>query len=495
MGEYQLNEIEKRRRDKVLELKANGIDPFGHKFLTEYSNKEIKDKFDELQGKEVKAKGRVMAIRGHGKAAFVVIKDFSGEIQLYFRYDNLGEEKYKFFKKNIDIGDIIGVKGTLFKTHTGEITVEVKDFELLSKAIRVLPEKWHGLKDPEARYRKRYLDLISNKDTMEIFKKRSLAIDEVRRFLKERGFFEVETPMLQPIPGGATARPFVTHYNALDQDMYLRIAPELYLKRLIIGGFEKIFELNRNFRNEGISTKHNPEFTMMEVYWAYADYHEMMKLTEDLIHSVALAATSSDKVIFKGNEISLKPPFARVKFTDAFKEYTGYAMEELRDSTRAKEILEKLGIKMNKPLTFGNAVNEIFDKKVEIHFIQPTFVYDYPIEISPLAKRSKENPDIVERFELFIGGMELANAFSELNDPIDQFERFKKQAEAKAHGEEETHVMDIDYVEAMEYGLPPTGGLGIGIDRLVMLLTGKDSIREVILFPQLKKKSDGEEKG
>jgi len=493
MEKYSLNDIEKKRKELVLTLKANGINPFGHKFVAEYSNKELKEKFDALQGKEVAARGRVMAIRGHGKAAFVVIKDFSGPIQLYFRYDNLGEEKYKFFKKVIDVGDIIGVKGPLFKTHTGEITVEVKDFELLSKAIRVLPEKWHGLRDPELRYRKRYLDLISNEETMQIFIKRSIAIDQIRRFLKERGFFEVETPMLQPVPGGATARPFVTHYNALDQDMYLRIAPELYLKRLIIGGFEKIFELNRNFRNEGISVKHNPEFTMMEVYWAYADYRDMMKLTEELIYSVAMAANGSDTIQFKGNEISLKPPFERIKFEDAFEKYAGVTLEELRDPERAKAALSELQIRMNKPLTFGNVVNEIFDKKVEVHFIQPTFVYDYPIEISPLARRSDNDPSIVERFELFIGGMELANAFSELNDPIDQLERFEEQAKAKSKGEEETHVMDIDYVEAMEYGLPPTGGLGIGIDRLVMLLTGKDSIREVILFPQLKKKTDGEE--
>ncbi len=492
MEKYTLNDIEKQRKELVLNLKAMGVNPFGHKFLTEYSNAELKERFEELGGKDVAAKGRVMAIRGHGKAAFVVIKDFSGKIQLYFRYDNLGEERYKFFKKVIDTGDIIGVKGPLFKTHTGEITVEVKEFELLSKAIRVLPEKWHGLKDPEMRFRKRYLDLISNEESMRIFITRSRVIDRIREFLKGREFLEVETPMLQPVPGGATARPFVTHYNALDQDMYLRIAPELYLKRLIIGGFEKIFELNRNFRNEGISAKHNPEFTMMEVYWAYADYEEMMKLTEELIHFVALNAIGTDVVLYKGDEISLKAPFARIRFEDAFEKYAGVSMDELRDLERAKEVLNKLGIKMNKPLTFGNVVNEIFDKKVEVNFIQPTFVYDYPLEISPLARRSDTDPHIVQRFELFIGGMELANAFSELNDPIDQLERFEEQAKAKSQGEEETHVMDIDYVEAMEYGLPPTGGLGIGIDRLVMLLTGKESIREVILFPQLKKKTDGE---
>jgi lysyl-tRNA synthetase class 2 len=492
MEKYTLNDIEKKRKDLVLELKVMGTNPFGHKFLTKYANEELKEQFEDLQNEEVQAKGRVMAIRGHGKAAFVVIKDFSGKIQLYFRYDNLGEEKYKFFKKVIDVGDIIGVKGQLFKTHTGEITVEVKDFELLSKAIRVLPEKWHGLKDPETRFRKRYLDLISNKESMQIFIARSRVIDEIRAFLKSLDFLEVETPMLQPVPGGATARPFVTHYNALDQDMYLRIAPELYLKRLIIGGFEKIFELNRNFRNEGISAKHNPEFTMIEVYWAYADYEEMMKLTEELVHSVAVNAIGTDVIYFKEKEISLKPPFERIRFEDAFEKFAGISMNELRDTVQAKQALSDLGIRMNKPLTFGNVVNEIFDKKVEVNFVQPTFVYDYPLEISPLARRSDTDPHIVQRFEMFIGGMELANAFSELNDPIDQLERFEEQAKAKSEGEEETHVMDMDYVEAMEYGLPPTGGLGIGIDRLVMLLTGKDSIREVILFPQLKKKTDGE---
>ncbi len=492
MEKYTLNDVEKKRKDIVLNLKAMGINPFGHKFLTKYANKELNEKFESLQQEDIKAKGRVMAIRGHGKAAFVVIRDFSGKIQLYFRYDNLGEEKYKFFKKVIGIGDIIGVQGQMFKTHTGEITVEVKEFELLSKAIRELPEKWHGLKDPEIRFRKRYLDLISNEETMQLFIARSKSIDEMRAFLRNRGFFEVETPMLQLVPGGATAKPFVTYYNALDQNMYLRIAPELYLKRLIVGGFEKVFELNRNFRNEGISAKHNPEFTMMEVYWAYADYHEMMKLTEELIDSTAIKATGTDVIYFKENEISLKPPFERIKFEDAFEKYAGVSMNELRDTENAKDALNKLNIKMNKPLTFGNIVNEIFDKKVETNFIQPTFVYDYPLEISPLARRSDTDPHIVERFELFIGGMELANAFSELNDPIDQLGRFEEQAKAKSNGEEETHVMDMDYVEAMEYGLPPTGGLGIGIDRLVMLLTGKDSIREVILFPQLKKKTDGE---
>ncbi len=486
MSEYNLNEAEKKRKELVLYLRSMGINPFGEKFLTKYTNKELKEKFDKLQDKEVEAKGRIMVIRGHGKASFVVVRDFSSDIQLYFRFDNLGEEKYNFFKKAIDVGDFIGVRGPLFKTHTGEITVSVKEFVLLSKAIRLLPEKWHGVKDPELRYRKRYLDLISNRDVMELFVKRSKIIDAIRTFLKNKGFLEVETPMLQPVAGGAVAKPFVTHYNALDQDMYLRIAPELYLKRLIIGGFEKIFELNRNFRNEGISTKHNPEFTMMEVYWAYADYKEMMNLTEELICTTAKEVVKKETIQFKGDEINLKPPFKRISFKEAFKKYVGIDVEKLKDPKISEEILRKLDIKMDKAKTFGNVVNEIFDKKVEINFIQPTFVYDYPIEISPLAKRSRADPHTVERFELFIGGMELANAFSELNDPIDQYERFKEQAEARSSGEEETHVMDMDYVEAMEYGLPPTGGLGIGIDRLIMLLMNKESIREVILFPQLK---------
>ena len=486
MSDYSLNEAEKKRKELVLYLRSMGINPFGEKFLTKYTNKELKEKFDKLQDKEVEAKGRIMVIRGHGKASFVVVRDFSSDIQLYFRFDNLGEEKYNFFKKSIDVGDFIGVKGPLFKTHTGEITVSVKEFVLLSKAIRLLPEKWHGVKDPELRYRKRYLDLISNRDVMELFVKRSKIIDAIRTFLKNKGFLEVETPMLQPVAGGAVAKPFVTHYNALDQDMYLRIAPELYLKRLIIGGFEKIFELNRNFRNEGISTKHNPEFTMMEVYWAYADYKEMMNLTEELICTTAKEVVKKETIQFKGDEINLKPPFKRISFKEAFKKYVGIDVEKLKDPKISEEILRKLDIKMDKAKTFGNVVNEIFDKKVEINFIQPTFVYDYPIEISPLAKRSRTDPHTVERFELFIGGMELANAFSELNDPIDQYERFKEQAEARSSGEEETHVMDMDYVEAMEYGLPPTGGLGIGIDRLIMLLMNKESIREVILFPQLK---------
>ena len=486
MSDYSLNEAEKKRKELVLYLRSIGINPFGEKFLTKYTNRELKEKFDKLQGKEVEAKGRIMVIRGHGKASFVVVRDFSSDIQLYFRFDNLGEEKYNFFKKAIDVGDFIGVRGPLFKTHTGEITVSVKEFVLLSKAIRLLPEKWHGVKDPELRYRKRYLDLISNRDVMELFVKRSKIIDAIRTFLKNKGFLEVETPMLQPVAGGAVAKPFVTHYNALDQDMYLRIAPELYLKRLIIGGFEKIFELNRNFRNEGISTKHNPEFTMMEVYWAYADYKEMMNLTEELICTTAKEVVKKETIQFKGDEINLKPPFKRISFKEAFKKYVGIDVEKLKDPKISEEILRKLDIKMDKAKTFGNVVNEIFDKKVEINFIQPTFVYDYPIEISPLAKRSRTDPHTVERFELFIGGMELANAFSELNDPIDQYERFKEQAEARSSGEEETHVMDMDYVEAMEYGLPPTGGLGIGIDRLIMLLMNKESIREVILFPQLK---------
>lgn len=494
MTNSNLNEIERKRKELILYLRSMGINPFGEKFITLHTNKELKERFDKYGNEEIKAKGRVIAIRGHGKASFVVVRDFSSDVQLYFRFDNLGEEKYKFFKKVVDVGDIIGVKGALFKTHTEEITVEVKDFILLSKSMRLLPEKWHGLKDSEIRYRKRYLDLIADREVLDLFVKRSEIVDAIRTFLKNKGFLEVETPMLQSVAGGAMAKPFATYYNALDQNMYLRIAPELYLKRLIIGGFEKVFELNRNFRNEGISTKHNPEFTMMEVYWAYADYKEMMTLTEELIYATTKEVMGKESIQFKGDDINLTPPFNRVSFAEVFKEYTDVDVDELRDTERAKKVLETLEIKMNKPLTFGNVINEIFDKRVETHFVQPTFVYDYPLEISPLAKRKNDDPHTVERFELFIGGMEIANAFSELNDPIDQYERFKDQLEAKNEGGEETHMMDTDYIEAMEYGLPPTGGLGIGIDRLIMLLTGKESIREVILFPQLKTKTDEEEK-
>jgi lysyl-tRNA synthetase class 2 len=495
MSDNSLNEVEQKRKELVLYLKSTGINPFGHRFITPFSNKELKEKFDELQGVNIEAKGRIIAIRSHGKASFVTIRDFSQDIQVYFRLDNVGEAKYDFFKKAIDIGDFLGVKGQLFKTHTGEITVEVKDFELLSKAIRVLPEKWHGLKDPEIRYRRRYLDLIANREILDIFLKRSKAITEIRNFLSSQGFIEVETPILQPIPGGASARPFITYYNALEQNTYLRIAPELYLKRLIIGGFEKVFEINRNFRNEGISIRHNPEFTMLEAYWAYADYNDVMNLTEQLLYNTALEIKGSPLAEFNGNKIDFTAPFKRIKFNDALREYAGVTIEELRDIDKAKEIIGSIGIKMDKAFTIGNIIKEIFDKKVEQNLIQPTFVYDFPIEISPLAKRSENDPHIVDRFEIFIAGIELGNAFSELNDPIDQYERFAAQIEAKKSGEEDTQEMDTDYVEAMEYGLPPSGGLGIGIDRLVMILTGSLSIREVILFPQLKKKEVNEEAG
>lgn len=493
MSEQQLNEIEKKRKELVDYLKSSGLNPFGKRFETEFSNKEIKEKFENLKERTISARGRIIAIRGHGKASFITVRDFSGDLQFYVRLDNVGDEKYDFFKKVIDIGDFIGASGVLFKTHTEEITLEVKDFILLTKSIRILPEKWHGLKDSEIRYRKRYLDIISNREILDLFVKRSKIINEMRNFLSQRGFIEVETPMLQVIPGGASAKPFITRYIALDQDMYLRIAPELFLKRLIIGGFEKVFEINRNFRNEGISTKHNPEFTMLEAYWAYADYDDVMNLTENLIQSLVNSVLESPEVEYKGKLINFKSPYKKIKFDEALKEYAGISVSDIRNATDLKALLNNLQIKMEKPVTIGNVINEIFDKKVEINFIQPTFVYDFPIEISPLAKRTEDDPHMVYRFEIFIGGLEIGNAFSELNDPLDQYERFKDQLEAKNKGEEETQEMDMDYIEAMEYGLPPTGGLGIGIDRLVMLLTGKDSIREVILFPQLKKKGIDEE--
>ncbi len=489
----RLNEVEEKRKELILYLKTEGINPFGKRFITQYNNSQLRDNFDNLLEKEVQAKGRIIAIRGHGKASFVVIRDFFADIQLYFRFDVIGEEKYDFFKKVISVGDFIGISGSLFKTHTGEITIEVHDYVLLTKSIRILPEKYHGLKDSELRYRRRYLDLIANKEVMGIFIKRTNAINEMRNFFISEGFLEVETPMLQPIPGGANAKPFVTHYNALDQDMYLRIAPELYLKRLIVGGFEKVFEINRNFRNEGISSKHNPEFTMLEAYWAYADYTDIMELTERAIYNVAKSVNGSPFANFKGDDIDFTPPFKRIKFNDALREYAGVTLEDLRDLSRARIIIDSLGINMDKSFTVPNVINEIFDKNVEVNFIQPTFVFEFPIEVSPLAKRTEYDPHMVDRFELFIGGMELANAFSELNDPLDQYERFEEQIEAKSLGDIEAHEMDRDYIEAMEYGLPPTGGLGIGIDRLIMVLTGKDSIREVILFPQLRKKELDEE--
>jgi lysyl-tRNA synthetase, class II len=483
-----LNEVEQNRRDRIGELREQGIDPFGHSFGDALAASYIALHFDELGDRMVRARGRVMVVRGHGKACFLVLGDMSGRIQLYVRSDDLKEPSYDWFKKYVDSGDIIGVEGTLFVTKTGEKTIAVTRLWVLSKAIRTLPEKFHGLTDVEIRYRQRYVDLIVNPEVRDAFEKRSRMVSHIRTYLTERGYLEVETPMLQPIAGGATARPFVTHHNALDQDLFLRIAPELYLKRLLVGGFEKVFEINRSFRNEGIDTVHNPEFTMMELYEAYSDLDGMMVLTENLILDLVEKVTGVSQVHMGERLINFTGPFARTTFDEALQKYAGVGLEELRDDALAHRKIVEFGIHMDKSFEYANVVNEIFDKMVEPNFVDPTFVRDYPVEISPLAKRMAEQQQRVQRFELFAGGMELANAFTELNDPIDQEERFAQQAAAKARGDEESQSMDFDYVRALQYGMPPAGGLGIGIDRLVMLLLGVESIREVILFPQLKRR-------
>lgn len=481
-----LNEVELSRRDKIEELRSRGVDPFGHSFADALSTVYIAEHFEELGNAVVRARGRVMAIRGHGKACFLEMADMAGRLQLYVRSDDLKEPDYEWFKKYVDAGDIVGVEGTLFVTRTGEKTLAVLKLWMLSKAIRTLPEKFHGLTDVEIRYRQRYVDLIVNPEVRRTFEMRSRIISHMRQYLNDRGYLEVETPILQPIAGGATARPFVTHHNALDQDLYLRIAPELYLKRLLVGGFEKVYEINRSFRNEGFDTAHNPEFTMMELYESYSDLTGMMKLTEDLILGLVQNVTGQVTQHMGEQEISFAGPFVKTRFDDALRTYAGVSLEELRDDTIAHYKIEEFGIHMDKPFEYGNVVNEVFDKTVEPNFVNPTFVYDYPVEISPLAKRLPDAVQMVQRFELFAGGMEVANAFTELNDPIDQEERFARQAAAKARGDDESPAMDFDYVRALQYGMPPAGGLGIGIDRLVMLLLGVSSIREVILFPQLK---------
>jgi len=481
-----LNEVELSRRDKIEELRSQGVDPFGHSFADAVPTAYIAEHFEELGNAVVRARGRIMAIRGHGKACFLEIADMAGRLQLYVRSDDLKEPDYEWFKKYVDAGDIVGVEGTLFVTRTGEKTLAVSKFWMLSKAIRTLPEKFHGLTDVEIRYRQRYVDLIVNPEVRRTFEMRSRIISHIRQYLNDRGYLEVETPILQPIAGGATARPFVTHHNALDQDLYLRIAPELYLKRLLVGGFEKVYEINRSFRNEGFDTAHNPEFTMMELYEAYSDLTGMMTLTEDLILDLVQKVTGQITQRMGEREINFAGPFAKTRFDEALRTYAGVSLEELHDDAIAHHKIEEFGIRMDKSFEYGNIVNELFDKTVEPNFVNPTFVYDYPVEISPLAKRLPDEVQRVQRFELFAGGMEVANAFTELNDPIDQEERFARQAAAKARGDDESPAMDFDYVRALQYGMPPAGGLGIGIDRLIMLLLGVSSIREVILFPQLK---------
>ncbi|MDW7675071.1 MAG: lysine--tRNA ligase [Bacillota bacterium] len=484
----ELNELLQVRREKMIELKDKGIDPFGVKFVPEQKTQEILENYDKFADENVVIAGRIMAKRGHGKAGFAQLQDLSGQIQIYVRQDMVGEEQYDLFSK-LDIGDILGIAGVVFTTQKGEITVKASKVVLLSKSLRPLPEKWHGLKDVETRYRQRYIDLIVNPEVRNVFVLRSKIIKEMRSFLDNRGFLEVETPSMHAIAGGASARPFITHHNALDLDLYMRIALELHLKRLIVGGMEKVYEIGRIFRNEGISTRHNPEFTMIELYEAYADYHDMMKLTEDMIAHIAQKTLGTTVITYQGQEIDLTPPWNRITMLDAVKQYAKVDFANVDDS-QAREMAKSLNIHVEVDETKGNVLNKIFEEFVEPHLTQPTFIMDYPIEISPLAKRKKDNPGFTYRFEAFIVCRELANAFSELNDPIDQKERFAKQLEAREKGDEEAHMMDDDFVRALEHGMPPTGGLGIGVDRLVMLLTDAASIRDVILFPTLRPRQE-----
>lgn len=478
------------RLKRLEELRSKGIEPYKKRFEKTHDVFQIRQMYDAIEpgedtGVQVSCAGRITALRTHGKACFADLTDFSGRIQLFASLGELGEEGYDLFV-NLDIGDIVGVQGTVFKTKKGELSIKVLRFEILSKSLRPLPEKWHGLKDVETRYRQRYVDLIMNREVREIFLTRTKTVSLIRKYLDERGFIEVETPMLHTIPGGATARPFITHHNALDMDLYLRIAPELYLKRLVVGGFEKVYELNRNFRNEGISVKHNPEFTMLELYQAYADYKDMMDLVEDLITSVVLEIKGSLKLEYQGMTLNFEKPWKRMSMLEAIERYTGSKVTFEMNIEDLRKIAEGYGVEVKSYYGKGKLITEIFEKAVESKIDGPVIVYDYPLEVSPLARKKEDNPELVERFEVIVAGREIVNAFSELNDPVDQARRFFEQVRLAEAGDEEAQRFDYDYVRALEYGLPPTGGAGVGIDRLVMLLTDRYSIREVILFPHLR---------
>jgi len=488
LEEQNLNDILLVRREKLNKLRKEGRDPFEiTRFGVTHYSQQIKDHFDTMEGQEVTVAGRIMSKRMMGKASFAHIQDSAGQIQIFVRINDVGEEQYEDFK-SFDLGDIIGVTGEVFKTKTGEISVRAKDMVLLAKSLYPLPEKWHGLKDPDLRYRHRYVDLIVNPEVRRTFETRSKVIRCIRNYLDSRGYLEVETPILHTTAGGAAARPFITHHNTLDIDMYLRIATELHLKRLIVGGFDKVYELGRVFRNEGMSIKHNPEFTSIEIYRAYADYMDMMELTEDMIVTVAKEVLGTTKLTYQGQEIDLTPPWQRMTMIEAVKKYAGVDFSQIDTDEEAREVAKQAGLELKKGNTWGHILNAFFEEKVEQHLIQPTFILDYPIEISPLAKKKKDDPRLTYRFELYIVAREIANAFSELNDPIDQRERFMEQARQRAAGDEEAHMMDEDFVHALEIGMPPTGGVGIGIDRLVMLFTDSYSIRDVILFPTMRPK-------
>ena len=485
--ELELNRLMQIRRDKLKELQAAGKDPFE---ITKYDRTntagEIKANYEKFEQKDVSVAGRIIAKRIMGKASFCTIQDSDEKIQSYVSINDLGEESYKAFK-TWDIGDIIGIKGFVFKTRTEEISVHAKEVVLLSKSLRDLPEKFHGLKDMDLRYRQRYVDLIMNPEVKNTFIMRSKIIKEIRNILDEKGYLEVETPILNTISGGATARPFITHHNTLDIDMYLRIATELNLKRLIVGGYDKVYEIGRIFRNEGMDIRHNPEFTSIELYAAYEDYNDMMDITEEIFSKVAMKVLGTTKITYQGVDIDLTSSWKRITMIDSIKEACGVDFNNINSDEEALSIAKEKGIEVpDIKQTRGDIISLFFDEYVEKTLVQPTFIYDYPVEISPLAKRKKSDPRLTERFEVFIGGREYGNAFSELNDPIDQYERFKKQVEARDAGDDEAGMMDEDFINALEYGMPPTGGLGIGIDRLIMLLTDSASIRDVLLFPTMK---------
>ena len=487
-AEPSLSELLQIRRDKLSALQAAGKDPFQvTKYDVTHHSNEVKDNFEAMEGQVVRLAGRLMSKRGMGKAIFADLQDGGGRIQLYVRVDDVGEEALAAFKK-YDIGDIVGVEGDVFRTKRGEISIKAHTITLLSKSLLPLPEKFHGLTDVETRCRQRYVDLIINPEVRRTFEIRSAFVRHVRDFLDNRGYMEVETPVLNTISGGATARPFITHHNTLDIDMYMRIATELHLKRLVVGGLERVYEIGRIFRNEGMDTKHNPEFTSVELYQAYADFHDMMDLFEDLLSSAAQKILGTYQIQWQGNDIDLTPGWPRLTMAEAVKQYTGLDFMAITDDAEAVALAASIGVELPEtaPATWGNALYEVFDQKVEEKLIQPTFITMHPVDVSPLAKRSPADPRLTERFELFICRSEMGNAFSELNDPIDQKQRFQRQVELRENGDEEAGMMDEDYITALEYGLPPTGGLGIGIDRCVMMLTNNDSIREVLLFPTMK---------
>ena len=486
--EPSLSELLQIRRDKLTELQKAGKDPFAiTRYDVTHHSSEVKENFEQMEGQTVRLAGRLMSKRGMGKAVFSDLQDGAGRIQLYVRIDDVGEEALAAFKK-YDIGDIVGVEGEVFRTKRGEISIKAKTITLWSKSLLPLPEKFHGLTDVETRCRQRYVDLIVNPEVRRTFELRSKFIKHVRDFLDGRGYMEVETPVLNTISGGATARPFITHHNTLDIDMYLRIATELHLKRLVVGGLERVYEIGRIFRNEGMDTKHNPEFTSVELYQAYADFNDMMDLFEELLSSAALKLLGTYQLEWQGQQLDLTPGWPRMTMAEAVEKYTGLDFMAVSDDTEAVAMAKSIGVELPEtaPATWGNALYEVFDQKVEEKLIQPTFITMHPVDVSPLAKRSAKDPRLTERFELFICHSEMGNAFSELNDPVDQRQRFQRQVELREGGDEEAGMMDEDYITALEYGLPPTGGLGIGIDRCVMMLTNNDSIREVLLFPTMR---------